>query len=121
MRLKYYQLKAVIGKGRILSPEFYFLGGFHLSLAAGTGVMVPKGDAVASAMQAQTADAAAERGCDIANDATDNKVLNALAVGTTDGDDLLSEESTAFIIVGFVATLGAAVGFLPRHNWLVMS
>ena len=83
--------------------------------------MVPKGDAVASAMQAQTADAAAERGGDIANDATDNKVLNALAVGTTDGDDLLSEESTAFIIVGFVATLGAAVGFLPRHNWLVMS
>lgn len=72
-------------------------------------------------MQAQTADAAAERGCDIANDATDNKVLNALAVGTTDGDDLLSEESTAFIIVGFVATLGAAVGFLSRHNWLVMS
>ena len=45
----------------------------------------------------------------------------SIALDEQTKDDLLSEESTAFIIVGFVATLGAAVGFLPRHNWLVMS
>ena len=68
-------------------------------------------------MEAQATHLAAERGSHVADDAPNDKVLDALAVGTTYGYNLLTEESAPFVVVGFVATLATAICFLPGQSF----
>jgi len=100
----------------LLSPELFLAGVFHFSLATGTSLAVPQTDAVAATMEAQATHLAAERGGHVADDAPDDKVLDALAVGTTHGYNLLTEESAPFVVVGFVATLATTICFLPGQS-----
>ena len=68
-----------------LRPELFVASGLHLSLAFGTGVLVPGADFVAATAEAQAPCLAAEGGGDIADDTTYDDVLNRLAVRTTHG------------------------------------
>ena len=64
-------------------------------------------------MQAQTTYLAAERRGYIADDASDNQMLNTLAVRTAHGNYLLAEKSAPLIVVSLVAALSASICFLP--------
>lgn len=76
---------------------------------------VPDSDMLAAALQTEPADLASVRGRHVGNDTAHHNVLDALAVGTRHGTDLLAEESSAFVHLGFVATLAAAIFEFPSH------
>lgn len=92
-----------------LRPEFFLFGGLHLSGTAGAGVFVPDPDVAATTFQAQSAGFATEGGRHVGDDATDNDVLDGMAVGARHGRNLLIEQATTFIDFGFVAAFQAAV------------
>lgn len=92
-----------------LRPEFFLFGGLHFSGTAWAGVFVPNPDVAATAFQAQSAGFATEGGGYVGNDATDNNVLDGMAVGARHGRNLLIEQATTFIDFGFVAAFQAAV------------
>ena len=77
--------------------------------------MVPHGDAVAAAAQAETAGEAIERRGDIAYDATHHQRLNAVAVGTRHHDDMLSHKTTALVVEGLVTTAFTAISLTMCH------
>ena len=70
---------------RNLRPELFFASGLHLTLAFWTGALVPGADVGAATVEAQTPCLAAKGGGDIGDDATNDNVLNRLAVRTTHG------------------------------------
>jgi hypothetical protein len=76
---------------------------------------IPYSDIITAALQTKPADFASIGGSHVGNDTTNHDVLDALAVGTRHGTDLLSEESSAFVHLGFVATLAAAIFEFPSH------
>lgn len=76
---------------------------------------VPHPDVVAAALQTESADFASIRRSYIGNNPAHHDVLDALAVRARYGTDLLSEESSAFVNLGFVATLAAAIFEFPSH------
>jgi hypothetical protein len=76
---------------------------------------VPYSDMLAAALQTKPADLASVRGCHVCNDTAHHNVLDALAVWTRHGTDLLAEESSAFVHLGFVATLATAIFEFPSH------
>ena len=76
---------------------------------------VPYSDIIAAALQTEPADLASVRGCHVCNDTAHHNVLDALAVGTRHGTYLLAEESSAFVHLGFVATLATAIFEFPSH------
>ena len=78
--------------------------------------MVPLGDAVAAAAQAETAGEAIERRGDIAYDATHHQRFNAVAVGTRHHDDMLSHKTTALVVEGLVTTAFTAISLTMCHN-----
>ena len=86
----------------LLRPEFFVVRGLHVALAFGTGTLVPGADFVAATVEAQTPCLAAEGGGDIADDTTYDDVLNRLAVRTTHGRDLLTEESLSLVNLSLI-------------------
>ena len=72
-------------------------------------MFVPDSDVAATAFQAQSAGFATEGRGYVGNDATDNDVLDGMAVGARYGRNLLIEQATTFIDFGFVAAFQAAV------------
>ena len=87
----------------------------HFTLALRTGMPVPDSDMLAAALQTEPADLASIGRCHVCNDTAHHNVLDALAVGTRHGTDLLAEESSAFVHLGFVATLATAIFEFPSH------
>ena len=75
----------------------------HVALAFGTGVFVPGADVGTATVEAQTTSLAAEGGGDIADDATYDDVLNRLAVRTTHGGDLLTEEALSLVNLSLIS------------------
>lgn len=63
-------------------PKILFACVFHLSLALGTGLLIPETDIVAAALQAQATDLASEGRGDVSYNTSHDNVLNALAVRT---------------------------------------
>ena len=100
----------------ISGPELLFAGVFHLALTPGAGMLVPKANPVAAALQAQTAHFAPVGGCHIGDDAAHDDVLNRMAVGTRHRHDLLSEQATPLIYIGLVTAVCATVFLLPSHE-----
>ena len=92
-----------------LRPESFLFGGFHFSGTAGAGVFVPDSDVAATTFQAESAGFATEGRGYVGDDATDNDVLDGMAVGARHGRNLLIEQATTFIDFGFVAAFQAAV------------
>ena len=76
---------------------------------------VPYSDMLAAALQTEPADLASIGRCHVGYDPTHHNVLDGLAVRTQHGTDLLAEESSAFVHLGFVATLAAAIFEFPSH------
>ena len=74
---------------------------------------VPYSDMLAAALQTKPADLASVRGRHVGNDTAHHNVLDTLAVGTRHGTYLLAEESSAFVHLGFVATLATAIFEFP--------
>jgi hypothetical protein len=70
---------------------------------------------LAAALQTKPADLASIGRCHVCNDTAHHNVLDALAVGTRHGTYLLAEESSAFVHLGFVATLATAIFEFPSH------
>ena len=66
-------------------------------------MFVPGADFVAATVEAQATSLAAKGGGDIADDATYDDVLNRLAVRTTHGRDLLTEESLSLVDLSFIS------------------
>lgn len=86
-----------------LRPEFFVVRGLHVALAFGTGTLVPGADFVAATVEAQTSCLAAKGGGDIADNTTYDDVLNRLAVRTTHGRDLLTEEALSFVNLSLIS------------------
>jgi hypothetical protein len=76
---------------------------------------IPYSDIITAALQTKPADFASIGGSHVGNDTTHHDVLDALAIPARHGTDLLSEESSAFVHLGFVATLAAAIFEFPSH------
>ena len=76
---------------------------------------IPYSDIITAALQTKPADFASIGGSHVGNDTTNHDVLDALAIPARHGTDLLSEESSAFVHLGFVATLAAAIFEFPSH------
>jgi len=70
---------------------------------------------IAATLQTEPADLTSVRRCHVGNNPAHHDVLDALAVGTRHGTNLLAEESSAFVHVGFVATQAAAIFEFPSH------
>ena len=98
-----------------LGPKLFLSRLLHLALALGACMPVPHPDVVAAALQTESADFASIRRSYIGNNPAHHDVLDALAVWARYGTDLLSEESSAFVNLGFVATLAAAIFEFPSH------
>ena len=79
-----------------LGPKLFFSGLMHFTLALRTGMPVPDSDMLAATLQTKPADLASVRGCHVCNDTAHHNVLDALAVGTRHGTDLLAEESSGW-------------------------
>ena len=87
----------------LLRPEFFVVRGLHVALAFGAGMFVPGADIGAATVEAQTPCLAAEGGGDIADDPTYDDILNRLAVRTTHGRDLLTEEALSFVNLSLIS------------------
>ena len=79
-------------------------------------MLVPDAYLVAAAVETQATYLAAIGGGDVGDDATDDEVLNCLAVRTTHGGDLLSEEAPTLVDLCFIAARGAAIFQFPSHS-----
>jgi hypothetical protein len=87
----------------------------HDATALRTGLMVPWFYTVTAAVQTDTSDESGKRRSGIANDTTDDKRLDGLAVGTAYRLDMLSHKPTSLIVVGLIATLLAFICFTLSH------
>ena len=97
-------------------PEFLLAGEHHLAVTFRAGVLIPRPDSIAAAVQTQASRLAAERRCHIGDDAADDQLLDGLAVGAAHGGDVLPEQSESLIDFGLIAALPALVFLLPRHD-----
>ena len=96
-------------------PELLFSRIFHLPLAFGTGSLVPDTDVVAATLQAQSPHLASVGRGYVSNDPTHDDVLDGLAIRTRHSRDLLTEQTTPLIRLGFI-TAGFTVIFpFPSH------
>jgi len=102
-----------------LRPEFLFTREHHLTATFRAGAHIPWPDSIAAAVQTQSSSLAAERWCHISNDATDDQLLNGLAVGAAHGCDVLSEQPVSLVDFGLIAALFALIFLLPRHVRLI--
>ena len=98
-----------------LRPELFFARFFHLALTFRTGVLIPYPDVIATAVQAQTTYLTSVRWSHIGNNATDDDVLDGLAIRARHGRNFLTKETTAFIYLGFVATCLTVIFQFPCH------
>ena len=74
---------------------------------------IPNPDVVAAALQAQTANLATVGRGHVGYDATHHDVLDGLAVGARHGGNLLTEQSTTLIHLGFVSAGLTAIFQFP--------
>jgi hypothetical protein len=79
-------------------------------------MLIPDPDTITAAVQAQTAHLASVRWRYIGNDAANHDILNRLTVRTRHRCNLLPEESTTLVHLGFIATGLAAVFQFPSHR-----
>ena len=101
-----------------LCPELLFLRICHCSTAFRTSVAIPSSDAVAATAQTKTAYLRTERLCYVADDSTNHQILNRVTVGTTDGRDVLSEESFPFVSLRLISAFSTSVFPFPSHYLL---
>jgi hypothetical protein len=88
---------------------------FHFTLTLRTGFHVPYPDVIAAAIQAKPSDFTPIRWGYVCNDASNDNILNRLAVRAAHGRNLLAKESTAFVHFGFIPTSFAAIFQFPCH------
>ena len=100
-----------------LSPELFFACFLHPALASGTRLLIPDTDVIAAALQAQPTDLAPVGWSDIGDDTTHDDVLNRLAVRTQPRRNLLTEQAAAFIHLGLVTAVTAAIFQFPGHDY----
>jgi len=72
-------------------------------------------------LQTEAADLAPEGGGYVSYDATDNNVLDGVAMGTRDGGNLLAEQAAPFVHLGLVATGLTAIFPFPCHDAMRMN
>jgi len=96
-------------------PKFLFSSHFHFSLTFRTGFHIPYSDVIAATVQAQPTNLASIRWGYVSNDATNYNILDCLAVRAAHGRNLLTEETTPFVHLGFIATGLAAIFQFPSH------
>ena len=109
------RLLRIIMLWRYLRPKLLVASGFHSFLAFGTGALIPYPDAVAAAVQTQASHLTPIRWSHIGDDAANHKVLDGLTVWTRHCRNLLSEEPTPFIHLGFIAASTATIFQFPSH------
>ena len=97
------------------SPKVFLASLFHLTLALGTGMPIPHSDFIAAALQTEPPHFAPIGRCHIGDNPTHHNVLDGLAVWARHGTDLLTEESTPFVHLGFIATFPTAIFKFPSH------
>ena len=97
-------------------PELFFACWFHKAIAFGTGVTIPNADVVAATVEAEPADLAPIGWCHIGDDASDNNILDGLAVWARHGCDLLTEEATPLVHLSLIPTRIAAIFQFPSHK-----
>ena len=109
------RLLRIIMLWRYLRPKLLVASGFHSFLALGTGALIPYPDAVATAVQTQAPHLTPIRWCHIGDDAANHKILYGLAIWARHSRDLLSEEPSPFIYLGFIAASPTAIFQFPSH------
>ena len=107
--------RAVIMAQARLSPESCLSRKDHLTPTLRAGMMVPRDDATASAVEAQSPGKAIERRSVVADDAAYDKRLDRMAVGTAHAHDMLAHEPRTFIVVTLIAALLAAISLSLCH------
>ena len=98
-----------------LRPELLFTSWFHIALTLWTGFHIPYPDVIAATIQAKATDLASIRWGYIGYDTANYDVLDSLAVRATHWGDLLAEEATSLVHLGFILTLFAAIFQFPGH------
>ena len=98
-----------------LRPKRFFARKYHFSLTFRTSLFVPYPDVVASAIQAKSSHFTSIRRRNISNDATDNDILDGVAIRTTHGSDALAKQSLSFIVLRLVSARFTTICFLPSH------
>ena len=84
-------------------------------MALGASLHVPDANVIAATIQAKPPYLTPIGRCHIGNDAADDNILHRLAVRAAHGRDLLPEQSTSFVHIGFVSTSLTAVFQFPSH------
>ena len=79
-----------------------FTGIFHVPMTTGTGALVPYLDVGTAAAEAETAYLTAERGGYIGDDTANYNVLYRVAVWAKHRTDLLAEQTTTLVDIGFI-------------------
>ena len=97
------------------SKKVFLASLFHLTLALGTGMPIPHSDFIAAALQTEPPHFAPIGRCHIGDNPTHHNVLDGLAVWARHGTDLLTEEPTPFVHLGFIATFPTAIFKFPSH------
>ena len=131
---------SIIMRTFALRPELLFSSWFHIALTLdlrlsvlslgrvdasitllsltrtlGTGFHIPYPDVIAATVQAEATDLASIRWGYIGYDAANYDVLYRLAVRTDHWGNLLAEEATPLVHLGFIPTLFATIFQFPGH------
>ena len=99
-----------------LGPEFLLSCWFHFSLTFGTGVPIPNVDIIAATVEAEPAHLAPVGWCHVGDDASDDNILDGLAVWARHGCDLLTEEAAPLVYLSHIPTCIAAIFQFPSHK-----
>ena len=99
----------------VLCPKFFLACLFHLALALRASVLIPNPDVIAATLQTQSAHLASVRRSHIGNYATNNNVLDGLAVRACHGRNLLPEEPAPLVHLSLIAALLTAIFQFPSH------
>ncbi len=98
-----------------LRPKRLFARKYHFSLTFRASLFVPYPDVVASAIQAKSSHFTSIRRRNISDDATDNDILDGVAIRTTHGSDALAKQPLSFIVLRLVSARFTTICFLPSH------
>ena len=101
-------------------PKLFLTSFFHLSLAPRTCSHVPDAYLITATLEAEASDFAPVGGCYIGDDASYDDVLNSPAVRAYHWGNLLPEQSSAFVNIGLIAAIVAAVFLFPCHAYSVV-
>ena len=82
----------------------------------GTGVPIPDADIVAATVETEPAHLAPIRWCHVGDDASDDNILDGLAVWAQHGCDLLTEEAAPLVYLSLIPTCFAAIFQFPSHK-----